>query len=467
MSTKTDAITAIDEYFDAGAFMNDLARRVAIKTESPEIERRPELYQYLTDEMTPYLQDMGFTCDIHENPKPDGGPFLVAHRIEDPNLTTVMTYGHGDVVRGYDAQWREGLTPWKIVVEGERWYGRGTADNKAQHTINLAAMKAVLETRGKLGFNVVALIETGEECGSPGLREFCAANKDLFKADVLIASDGPRLQPDRPTVYMGTRGVFNFTMSLELRDGGHHSGNWGGLLSNPGVIMAHALASITDANGKILIDAWRPKPMSNSVRRAIADLEVGGGEGAPEIDTTWGEPGLSPAEKVFGWNTFEIRAFECGNPRNPVNAIPPRAVAHGHIRFVVGTDPNKFLPALREHLDAQGFNAIELEAERDIMYATRLDPDHPWAKWAIDNIGDTSGKKVAVLPNLGGSLPNDAFADILGLPTIWVPHSYAGCSQHAPNEHVLAPVCREALEIMTALWWELGEAGTPAKTAAA
>ena len=82
----------------------------------------------------------------------------------------------------------------------------------------------------------------------------------------------------------------------------------------------------------------------------------------------------------------------------------------------------------------------------------------------IEAIASASGKKVAVLPNLGGSLPNDAFADILGLPTIWVPHSYAGCSQHAPNEHVLAPVCREALEIMTALWWELGEPGTPART---
>ena len=35
-----------------------------------------------------------------------------------------------------------------------------------QHTINLAALKAVLETRGKLGFNVIVLIEMGEEKGS-------------------------------------------------------------------------------------------------------------------------------------------------------------------------------------------------------------------------------------------------------------------------------------------------------------
>ncbi|MDB5923910.1 MAG: hypothetical protein JWN13_2846, partial [Betaproteobacteria bacterium] len=62
-----------------------------------------------------------------------------------------------------------------------------------------------------------------------------------------------------------------------------------------------------------------------------------------------------------------------------------------------------------------------------------------------------------VLPNIGGSLPNDCFAEVLGLPTIWVPHSYAGCSQHAPNEHVLAPIMREGLQMMTGLFWDLAE----------
>jgi hypothetical protein len=62
-----------------------------------------------------------------------------------------------------------------------------------------------------------------------------------------------------------------------------------------------------------------------------------------------------------------------------------------------------------------------------------------------------------LLPNLGGSLPNDVFADILGLPTVWVPHSYPACSQHAPDEHLLVPVVREALQLMAGLFWDLGE----------
>ncbi|MNC84857.1 hypothetical protein D3C83_04250 [compost metagenome] len=95
------------------------------------------------------------------------------------------------------------------------------------------------------------------------------------------------------------------------------------------------------------------------------------------------------------------------------------------------------------------------------MQATRLDPDHPWVRWAAESIRRTTGVKPAILPNVGGSLPNDCFAEVLGLPTVWVPHSYAGCSQHAPNEHVLAPILREGLQMMTGLFWDLAEEHVP------
>ncbi len=82
--------------------------------------------------------------------------------------------------------------------------------------------------------------------------------------------------------------------------------------------------------------------------------------------------------------------------------------------------------------------------------------------WAADFDGDDQRhQRTAILPNLGGSLPNDVFADDLGLPTVWIPHSYASCSQHAPNEHLLAPIAREALRLMAGLMWDLGEGGTP------
>lgn len=460
---RSEAVAAAYTYFDDGSFWADLARRVAIRTESPNPERGTDLYLYLETELTPSLAELGFDSEVFDNPHSGGGPFLVAHRHEHDDLPTMLSYGHADVVLGYDDQWADGLDPWKLSERGDRWYGRGTADNKGQHTINLGALRSVLATRGSLGFNCTLLFETGEECGSPGLRSFCEQHRDLLAADVFIASDGPRTNADVPTVFLGSRGAFNFTMTLALRDGAHHSGNWGGLLANPGVVMAHALASMIDANGVILVDGWRAESMSESVRAAIAKLTVGGDPGSPPIDPEWGEPGFTAEEKVFASNTFEVLAFTTGNPANPVNAIPATAVAHGHLRVVVGTDVDELLPALRRHLDAHGFGAIELAASDVAMRPTRLDPDDPWAAFAVESIGRTTGGDVAVVPNLGGSLPNDVFADVLGLPTIWVPHSYPGCSQHAPDEHVLAPVCRQALGIMAGLWWDLGAGETPAR----
>lgn len=459
MTSRKNAIRSIERYFDDGGFIEDLSRRVAIPTESQNPERASSLAEYVEVEMRDSLGRMGFKCSVHPNPAPNRGPFLVGERIEDASLPTVFTYGHCDVIRGQDASWRAGLAPWKVTLEGDRIYGRGTADNKGQHTINLAALETVMRERGgKLGFNVKVLMETGEEVGSPGLNEFCEAHKQELRADVLLASDGPRLQPSQPTLYMGTRGAMNFEMTADFRPGGHHSGNWGGLISNPAIVLAHAIASITDARGSIRVPEWRPKTLTPSVRAALKGLTISGGEQGPEVEPAWGEPDLTPAERVFGWCSFEVLAFTCGNPDRPVNAIPPRAIAYCQLRFTVGVDPAEILPALRRHLDKHGFQRIQVKPSREeCLPATRLDPDHPWVRWAAASLERTTGKKPAVLPNLGGSLPNHVFAQTLGLPTVWVPHSYASCSQHAPNEHLLAPVAREALRIMTGLWWDLGE----------
>ena len=460
--SREQAISHAERYFDEGGFFSDLARRVAIPTESQNPARGAELERYLAEEIGPSFGRLGFTWKVYPNPKPSYGPFLIAERIEDPSLVTVFTYGHGDVIRGQEGSWRAGLDPWKLTREGDRLYGRGTADNKGQHSINLAAIAAALAARGRLGFNVRALYETGEETGSPGLREFCSQNKALLKADVLIASDGPRLAPSRPTLFLGTRGAFNMDLVVELRAGGHHSGNWGGLIANPGIILAQALAAITGPKGEIRVPEWRPNSLTASVREALAGLEVSGGPDSPEIDPAWGEPGLTPAERVFGWSSFEVLAFTCGNPDKPVNAIPPRASCHCQLRYVVGIDPAGIIPALRRHLDAAGFPMVEVTPARDGFFAaTRLDPEHPWVVWVKRSIEKTSHAPTAVLPNLGGSLPNDIFSDLLGLPTVWIPHSYASCSQHAPNEHLLVPVARDGLRLMAGVMWDLGELKGP------
>jgi acetylornithine deacetylase/succinyl-diaminopimelate desuccinylase-like protein len=457
--TRTDAIDRAFEHFDSGAFLDDLRRRVAYRTESQDPASAHILEQYLVDEMVPVLDRLGATSTVVANPV-GAGPFLIGHRHEDDTLPTVLVYGHGDVVLGQPERWRPGLSPWEIVVEDDRWYGRGTADNKGQHCINLAALEQVLAVRGRLGFNLKVLIETGEESGSPGLRELGVQRATELAADVLIASDGPRLAAQRPTLFLGSRGQVAFTLSLNLREGTYHSGNWGGLLRNPATVLANAIATLVDGRGVIRVPGLRAPEIPASVRAALADIQPGGEPGDPDIDEDWGEPGLTAAEKVLGINTLEVLAFTAGTPDQPVNAIPAKARAHCQLRFVVGTNWTDLERIVREHLDAHGFPMVEVRVD-NTMAATRLDPEDPWVQWTLASIERTTQKRPAVLPNLGGSLPNDVFADIIGMPTVWVPHSYPSCAQHGPDEHLLASVARESLGIMAGVFWDLGDDHPP------
>ncbi|MFN6998768.1 MAG: M20/M25/M40 family metallo-hydrolase [Elioraea tepidiphila] len=183
--TREAAIARATQLFDSGTFRATLQELVAIPSTSQEEAHRPDLDRYLDGALRAWLERLGFAVTVHQNPRPALGPILTATRHEGDGLPTVITYGHGDTVRGLEDQWSPGLSPWTITEKDGKWYGRGVVDNKGQHALNLAALEAVLEERGRLGFNLKLVIETAEERGSGGLREFVAANKALLAADVL------------------------------------------------------------------------------------------------------------------------------------------------------------------------------------------------------------------------------------------------------------------------------------------
>jgi acetylornithine deacetylase/succinyl-diaminopimelate desuccinylase-like protein len=453
---RAAAIANAHQHFASGEFLKTLERRVAYKTESQNAGRTAELRAYLEREMRPAFAELDFDSRLVESPS-GKSPFLIADYRESASLPTVLVYGHGDVVDGMEGEWRGNLDPFKTTTIGNRVYGRGTADNKGQHSINLAALRAVRDARGgRLGFNVKFLVEMGEEIGSPDLNKVCATLRDELKADLLLASDGPRLAADRPTIFLGCRGGIRIHLDVNLREGGHHSGNWGGVLANPATILASAIASLVDHHGRMKLETLKPPRLTNQIRAYLADVEIKPTADEPALADDWGEEGLSAAERLYAWNTLEVLAMSSGNIEKPANAIPGHARAVLQLRFVVGTKHEQVVDAVRKHLQACGFPMVAVSATQSFL-ASRTDFDSPWIPWAAESIRQTTGKAPAVLPNFGGSLPNDVFSETLGLPTIWVPHSYPGCSQHAPDEHILLDVTEEALGIMAGLFWDLGE----------
>ena len=454
--TRADAIARAHQQLHSGAFLAELDRRVGFQTESQNPERGDVLRAYLEQELQPAFSKLDFATRLIESPS-GKGPYLLAEYKENSSAPTILMYGHGDVVDGMAGEWRDNLDPWRTTTVGNRVYGRGTADNKGQHSINLSALRAVREARGgRLGFNAKFVIETGEEIGSPDLRQVCESLRDELAADLFLASDGPRLSAERPTLFLGCRGGIRIHLDVNLREGSHHSGNWGGVLANPATILASAIATLVDGNGRLLVEALKPPRLSNQIRSALADVKIEPVPDEPVLSENWGEEGLSAAERLYAWNTLEVLAMSSGNIDKTANAIPGRAQAVLQLRFVVGTKVDNIVEVIRAHLHDKGFPMIEVQATQRFA-ASRTDFDSPWVNWTAESIRLTTGKAPAVLPNFGGSLPNDVFSDSLGLPTMWVPHSYPGCSQHAPDEHILLSVTEEALGIMAGLFWDLGE----------
>lgn len=450
-----------EAFVDDGRFQADLAERVAVPSESQVPERFGELVRYQTDLMAPAFAQLGFEHVLLDNPVPGRGPVLVASRVEDSSLPTVLLYGHGDVVRSVASEWDNNRDPYAVTREGDRLYGRGVVDNKGQHTLAMLALEAVLAERGRLGFNAKFMVETGEEQGSPGLDALLVQHREVFQADAFLGFDGPRKSFRRLDLNLGCRGGVFFALEVDLnRPGGLHSGHFGGVLPDAAIILAQALATITTPKGRILVEDWLPKHVPNSVRAAVGDIVADPVEGMPQPDPEWGFTELTEHEKVLAWTSFIILGMSAGNADNPVNAVPSYAKATCQIRHTVDVDAAVFVPALRKHLDAHGFQHVTINPDvgRDQFLASRTDPDDPWVQRFRRSIIATHGEEPNILPSSSGSNPSELFKARLGVPVVWFPSSYAGCNQHGANEHGLVPLFREGIAAATGIFWDLGAA---------
>ena len=461
IGNRKAAIARAQSGLDGGRFLDRLAALVAVPTESHPPGRKADLERYAREVLGPMVAELGCEVRLLPNPQEKHGPVLLGIRIEDPALPTVLIYGHGDVVRALPELWRQDLDPWTVTVEGDRLYGRGVVDNKGQHLVAIEALAAVLAERGRLGFNVKLLVETGEEAGSPGLRDILLRHREDCAADVFIAFDGLRQSTRIPEVTLGTRGSVAMDLVVALRDGGFHSGHWGGLLRDPGVVLSHAIATIVSLDGRILVPGWTPRAIPDAVRAACSAIVTEDLPGAPSADPGWGEPGMSRAERIFMWTSVVVLASVSGEPASPVNAVGGSARARIQVRHTVDVAAADIIPALRAHLDAQGLTMVRIEpvTERQYFPPSRTDPDDPWVRRIVRSIEHTAGRPANVVPNIAASGPSEFFREALGTPVVWIPLSYGGCSQHGPNEHGLASLFREGLGQVAGLWWDIGEAG--------
>src|SRR5258708_8027650 len=109
--------------------------------------------------------------------------------------------------------------------------------------------------------------------GRADRRQVWKSLREERTADLFLASDGPRLAADRPTIFLGCRGGVRIHLDVNLRDGSHHSGNWGGVLANPATILAGAIPTLVTCNARLLLEHLKPPRIQNQIPPTPANLK--------------------------------------------------------------------------------------------------------------------------------------------------------------------------------------------------
>ncbi len=405
---------------------------------------------------------------------------------------TIVFYAHYDGQPTDPDDWTESM-PWTPVLrsralhdggkiipfpkEGEaidpewRVYARSASDDKGGVLTILKAIDALRAKNIVPTVNIKLFFEGEEEAGSSNLREIISKNRTLLKSDGWIICDGPVHQSGKKQAVFGVRGVTSVDLTLYGANRPLHSGHYGNWSPNPGFRLVQLLATMTDRNGRVLIDGWYDdvEPLSAKELEAI--------EAAPQFDEELKRQlGLAHTDgagasllELLNLPALNINGMKSGDVGKLArNVIPSQANAVLGIRLVKGNDHRRQIGKLRKHIEKQGFYVIDrdpTDAER-LKYpmiarflgesggynAQRTKMDLPISLSVIEAVQKASEEPIVTLPTLGGSLPLSIITDTLDdVPTITIPIANYDNNQHAEDENIRIQNLWDGIEIFANL----------------
>ena len=368
-----------------------------------------------------------------------GHPIVVGERIEDSNLPTIVIYGHYDVQPGDPLDlWK--TSPFEPIVRDGRMLGRGSADDKGQILIHLAALEALLSTRGKLPVNVKYLFEGEEESSSVNLERWMAANPERCSGDAVIISDTGFFDGNLPALTVGLRGITYLQVDVRNSDVDLHSGSYGGSVINPANALAAMIASLHDENRHVTVPGFYDDvvELSSEDRAAFAALPFNEASFLAGIDAkaTQGEAGYSTVERRGGRPTLDVNGIWGGFTGDGSKTIIP-AHAHAKIscRLVTAQDPARIALQVEAALKAAAPRGLDVEVRNlgnGYPFLTPL--GDPYLTAAAAALKETFGAEPLYLRE-GGSIPIAAlFQRELSLPVVLLGFTPPDDNAHAPNE---------------------------------
>jgi acetylornithine deacetylase/succinyl-diaminopimelate desuccinylase-like protein len=374
-----------------------------------------------------------------------GHPIVYAEKIIDPNLPTVLVYGHYDVQPADPIElWTS--PPFEPVIKKTdihpdgAIFARGACDDKGQMFMHVKAVEAMLQAN-ELACNVKLMIEGEEEVGSEHLESFIKNNKDKLSADVILVSDTGMIAKDVPSITTGLRGLSYVEVEVTGPNRDLHSGLYGGAVANPINILAKMIAKLHDENKHITIPGFYDKVVEISANEraemAKAPFDETAYCKALDIKETYGEEGYSTLERATIRPTLDVNGIWGGyTGEGAKTVIPSKANAKISMRLVPNQSPDEITELFTKYFKAIAPKAVKVKVtphhggEPSVTEINSI--EYKAASLALE---ESFGKKPIPVRS-GGSIPIVAmFEQVLGLKTILLGFGLDSDAIHSPNEH--------------------------------
>ena len=383
------------------------------------------------------LRARGFEVQI----LPTGGSPVVFGECKGRIDKTLLVYDH------YDVQPPEPFELWdsppfKPTIRNDRLYARGVADNKGNFAARLLAIDAVLDADGELPCNVKFVLEGEEEIGSVHLEPFVKAHTDLLSGDVCVWEIGGVDHEHYPIQMVGMRGICYVELHSKTANQDVHSGTGGSIFPNAAWRLVWALGLLKDKDENILLPGFYEDviPPTEREKELLAEQ--------PPMMAYYKEKyglknflkGIDDELELAIEQVYEPTCTICGltagyQGEGSKTVLPAEARAKIDFRLVPNMTPEKVIEQLRKHLDAHGFEDIEI-INLGGNPPAKTDPDHPAVQMAVEAAKDVYENPTRVIPMVGGSGPNFMFQEYLGVPIISSGAGDADSKAHAPNESI-------------------------------
>ena len=435
--------------------------------------------------------------ETHLLPITGRGPVVFGKLMTPEAKRTVIFYAHYDGQPVDPAAWTDGapfepvLRDGAIEAGGKRipfpassaghrviynddWriYARSSSDDKSPIVALLAALDALRAKKIHLAINLKVIFEGEEEAGSTNLQRTLELHKNLLGGDLLITADGPVHQSGRPLVFFGNRGDIGIDVTVYGPVRALHSGHYGNWAPNPAMELSRLLASMKDANGRVLIDGYYDDvmPLSKVENEALAEMPENDADLERELGIAKPEGGGKKLVELIMEPSLNVRGLRSAYVGSQAqNVVPEKAEASLEARLVKGEDPRKKFEQIVAFIVKRGFFVVDHDPTMDERRAhariakvideggyraSRTPMDLPMSKAVVDVVRAAAGKDTVIMPSTGGSVPMYIFDD-LGLQWIGVPIVNYDNHQHSSDENLRLGQFWRGMEIYGAILADL------------